>query len=28
VRKPPGFKHEGETVKVVVHEEETYLLPG
>jgi nonsense-mediated mRNA decay protein 3 len=28
VRKPPGFKHEGETVKVVFHEEETYLVPG
>lgn len=28
VRKPPGFKHEDETVKVIVHEEETYLLPN
>ncbi len=28
VRKPPGFKREGETVKVVIHEEETYLVPG
>ena len=27
VRKPPGFKRLGDTVRVVAHEEEIYLLP-
>jgi nonsense-mediated mRNA decay protein 3 len=27
VRKPQGFKHDGDTVKVIIYEEETYLVP-